>query len=145
MVSGQTAAGTQAGMRELGAHGAFYRLARFAALGAACLTLANCSGGPGKIDPKYGVAASERVVSVGERAPKAFAGANDPPCLTLNSHGVPSDTASGAGRMVAISSATFMPNLRISERFIIVPFSIRYIQSVTSSTCPPASLGRRMR
>ena len=33
-------------------------------------------------------------------------------------------------RSVAISSATFMPNLRISERFRITPFSVKYIQSV---------------
>jgi rare lipoprotein A len=45
-------------------------LACLAALGAGCLVLANCSGGPGRIDPKYGVTASERVVDIGERAPK---------------------------------------------------------------------------
>lgn len=57
-------------MGHLGAHGAFVRLARFAALGAAGLALANCSGGTGRIDPKYGVASSERVVPLGKRAPK---------------------------------------------------------------------------
>ena len=57
-------------MGELGAHGAFYRFARLAALGTGCLALANCSGGVGRIDPKYGVSASERVVPLGERAPK---------------------------------------------------------------------------
>ena len=57
-------------MGDLGAHGAFVRLARLAALGAGCLALANCSGSLSRIDPRYGVAASERVVPVGERAPK---------------------------------------------------------------------------
>lgn len=57
-------------MGDLGAHGAFYRLARLAALGAGCLALANCSSGVGRLDPRYGVAASERVVPLGERAPK---------------------------------------------------------------------------
>ncbi len=57
-------------MGELGAHDAFYRLACLAALGAGCLLLANCSGGPGRIDPRYGVASSERAVPLGQRAPK---------------------------------------------------------------------------
>jgi peptidoglycan lytic transglycosylase len=57
-------------MGELGANGAFYRFARLAALGAGCLALANCSSGVGRIDPRYGVSASERVVPIGERAPK---------------------------------------------------------------------------
>ena len=48
-------------------------------------------------------------------------------------------------RIVATSSATLMPNLVNWLRFMIVPFSIRYIQSVTSSTCPPASGVSRMR
>lgn len=54
----------------LGPHRAFRRLARLAALGAGLLVLANCSGGPGRIDPRYGVSASERVVAIGQRAPK---------------------------------------------------------------------------
>jgi rare lipoprotein A len=57
-------------MGDLGAHGAFYRFARLAALGAGCLALANCSTSVSRIDPKYGVTASERVVPIGERAPK---------------------------------------------------------------------------
>ncbi len=57
-------------MGELGAHGACYRLARLVALGTGCLALAHCSSGIGRIDPKYGVAASERVVPIGKRAPK---------------------------------------------------------------------------
>ncbi len=57
-------------MGQLGAHGAIHRLACLAALGAGCLVLANCSGGPGRIDPKYGVSSSERVVPIGKRAPK---------------------------------------------------------------------------
>jgi len=39
------------------------------ALGAACLALANCAGG-GRLDPKYGVSASARVVEPGEAIPK---------------------------------------------------------------------------
>lgn len=57
-------------MGHAGANGTCIRLARLAALGAVCLTLAHCSGGPGRIDPKYGVASSERVVPLGKRAPK---------------------------------------------------------------------------
>jgi rare lipoprotein A len=46
-------------------------LARLVALGAGCLALANCSGGlSGKLDPRYGVAASARVVEPGEPVPK---------------------------------------------------------------------------
>jgi rare lipoprotein A len=51
----------------------FCRAARFAAAAAACLTLAHC-GSAGKLtnrlDPKYGVAASPRVVQPGEPVPK---------------------------------------------------------------------------
>jgi rare lipoprotein A len=56
-------------MGESGACGAFGRLAQFVALGAACLALANCAGG-GRIDPRYGVAASPRVVEPGQPVPK---------------------------------------------------------------------------
>lgn len=35
-----------------------------------CLALASCGKAPGKVDPKYGVSASPRVVQLGERAPK---------------------------------------------------------------------------
>ncbi len=46
-------------------------LARLAALAACSLALANCSGGlSGKFNPKYGVAASARVVEPGEPVPK---------------------------------------------------------------------------
>jgi len=46
-------------------------LARLCALLAGCLALANCSGGlSGKIDPRYGVMASARVVEPGETVPK---------------------------------------------------------------------------
>jgi rare lipoprotein A len=45
--------------------------ARLAALAAGSLVLANCSGGmSGKVDPKYGVAASARVVDPGKPVPK---------------------------------------------------------------------------
>ncbi len=57
-------------MGELGAQGAFYRFLRLVALGAGCLALAHCSSSVGRIDPRYGVAASERVVPLGHRAPK---------------------------------------------------------------------------
>lgn len=45
------------------------RAARFAAVAGACLTLAQC-GSANKLDPKYGVAASPRVVQPGEPVPK---------------------------------------------------------------------------
>lgn len=59
-------------MGELGAYGSSGRLARLLVLGAACLFLANCSNGrmAGKIDPRYGVAASPRVVEPGQPVPK---------------------------------------------------------------------------
>jgi rare lipoprotein A len=47
------------------------RLARLAAVAAGGLALANCSGGlSGKIDPRYGVAASPRVIEPGQPVPK---------------------------------------------------------------------------
>jgi len=45
------------------------RAAQFAALGAACLMLANCSSGS-RVDPRYGVSASARTVEPGEPVPK---------------------------------------------------------------------------
>lgn len=46
-------------------------MAQLAYLAAGCLVLAGCSGGvSSKIDPKYGVAASPRVVKPGEPVPK---------------------------------------------------------------------------
>ncbi|MDI1346603.1 MAG: septal ring lytic transglycosylase RlpA family protein [Pseudolabrys sp.] len=45
-------------------------LARLAAVAAGSLVLANCSGGPGRLDPKYGVSASARVVEPGQPVPK---------------------------------------------------------------------------
>jgi peptidoglycan lytic transglycosylase len=57
-------------MGHSGAYGHCVRLARFLALGAGALALANCAGGPGRIDPRYGVAASERVVQPGQPVPK---------------------------------------------------------------------------
>jgi len=46
------------------------RVVSVLALGAGALALANCSGGPGHLDPRYGVAASTRVVEPGEPIPK---------------------------------------------------------------------------
>jgi peptidoglycan lytic transglycosylase len=48
------------------------RIARLFVLGASSLALANCSNGymAGKIDPRYGVAASARAVEPGEAVPK---------------------------------------------------------------------------
>jgi rare lipoprotein A len=51
--------------------GAIGRLARLAAVAAGGLALANCSGGlSGKIDPRYGVSASARVIEPGQPVPK---------------------------------------------------------------------------
>jgi peptidoglycan lytic transglycosylase len=49
--------------------GAFCTSARFVVLGAGCLALANCSSSS-KLDSKYGVSASERVIAPGEPVPK---------------------------------------------------------------------------
>jgi peptidoglycan lytic transglycosylase len=58
-------------MGGLGGNGRLSRLARLLGLGAGCLALANCSSGlSGRVDPKYGVAASARVVKPGEPVPK---------------------------------------------------------------------------
>ena len=49
------------------------RAARFAAVASACLTLANCGSASkltNKLDPKYGVSASPRLVESGEPVPK---------------------------------------------------------------------------
>jgi rare lipoprotein A len=43
---------------------------RAALIAAAALVLANCSGGLGSVDPKYGVSASKRVVEPGQPVPK---------------------------------------------------------------------------
>jgi rare lipoprotein A len=63
--------------RGMGRFGAFNNIglaqaARLSALGLTGLVLANCSGGQmsGKIDPRYGVAASARVVEPGQPVPK---------------------------------------------------------------------------
>ena len=62
--------GDRAGMGYLGAFVGSRRSARLVVLGAGCLVLANCSGGAGRIDPRYGVAASARVVEPGQPVPK---------------------------------------------------------------------------
>jgi rare lipoprotein A len=60
------------GMGHLGVTGNRGRLVRALILGAAATTLANCAGGniAGRIDPRYGVAASARVVDPGQPVPK---------------------------------------------------------------------------
>jgi rare lipoprotein A len=56
---------------EVGGIGQFSRTARLFVLAAASLALANCSGGvSSKIDPKWGVSASARVVEPGQPVPK---------------------------------------------------------------------------
>ena len=45
-------------------------IVRVSAAGACCLMLAHCSQAPGKLDPKYGVSASPRLVGQGEPVPK---------------------------------------------------------------------------
>jgi rare lipoprotein A len=58
-------------MGGMGGIGQLSRLAQLLGLGAACLALAHCSSGPtARIDPRYGVAASARVVNPGEPVPK---------------------------------------------------------------------------
>lgn len=48
----------------------FSRSMRILALVIGCLALANCAKYSGRIDPRYGVAASERVIPLGEPVPK---------------------------------------------------------------------------
>ena len=58
-------------MGESGGKGGFCLIARLAGLVAASVALANCSGGlSGRVDPKYGVSSSARVVAMGEPVPK---------------------------------------------------------------------------
>ena len=58
-------------MGGFGGNGGIGRFAQLVALGAACLTLANCSSGlSSRVDPKYGTSASARVVAPGEPVPK---------------------------------------------------------------------------
>jgi rare lipoprotein A len=44
--------------------------ARFGAAAGVCLVLADCGQAPGRLDPKYGVSASARVVQLGQPVPK---------------------------------------------------------------------------
>ena len=59
-------------MGGLGGNGGLSRIARLLGLGAGCLALANCANSniAGRIDPKYGVSASARVVEPGQPVPK---------------------------------------------------------------------------
>ena len=55
----------------LSGNGVIGRFARLAAVAAGGLALANCSGGlSGKLDPRYGVSASARVIEPGQPVPK---------------------------------------------------------------------------
>ena len=56
-------------MGGIGGNRGIGRLAQLLALAVGCLALANCSGG-GKLDPKYGVSSSARVVEPGDPVPK---------------------------------------------------------------------------
>lgn len=57
-------------MGGLGDNGRVVLCARLLAVAAGGLLLANCSGSTSKLDPKYGVSASARVVEPGEPVPK---------------------------------------------------------------------------
>jgi rare lipoprotein A len=58
-------------MGGFGGKGVIYRIARLVGLAAGCLALASCSSGlSSRIDPKYGVSSSARVVGLGEPVPK---------------------------------------------------------------------------
>ena len=58
-------------MGGFGGKGGFCLVIRLVGLAAGCLALANCSGGlSGRVDPKYGVSTSSRVVEPGEPVPK---------------------------------------------------------------------------
>src|SRR6476659_5208371 len=56
-------------MARSGGYGALCRLLSLVALSAGALALAGCAGG-GKVDPKYGVSASARVIEPGQPVPK---------------------------------------------------------------------------
>ncbi len=45
-------------------------IARLGAVGGCCVLLAQCGQAPGRLDPKYGVSASPRLVALGEPVPK---------------------------------------------------------------------------
>src|ERR1035437_8651475 len=58
-------------MGGFGGKGGFCLIARLIGLVAGCLALANCAGGlSGRVDPKYGVSSSARVVEPGQPVPK---------------------------------------------------------------------------
>ena len=58
-------------MGGFGGRSALWLLARLAGVSAGALALANCSGElSGKIDPRYGVSSSERVIEPGQPVPK---------------------------------------------------------------------------
>jgi len=58
-------------MGGFGGNGRLSRIGCLLGLGAACLALANCSSGlSGRVDPKYGVHASARIIEPGQPVPK---------------------------------------------------------------------------
>ncbi|MDO9413657.1 MAG: septal ring lytic transglycosylase RlpA family protein [Pseudolabrys sp.] len=57
-------------MGDVGDSGRVFMLARLLAVAAGSLALANCSGTTSKVDPKWGVSASARVVEPGQPVPK---------------------------------------------------------------------------
>src|SRR5450631_3969745 len=58
-------------MGGFGGDSGFCLVIRLVGLAAGCLALANCAGGPSsRVDPKYGVSTSSRVVEPGEPVPK---------------------------------------------------------------------------
>src|SRR5664279_75501 len=58
-------------MGGFGGNNGFCLVIRLVGLAAGCLALANCAGGPSsRVDPKYGVSTSSRVVEPGEPVPK---------------------------------------------------------------------------
>lgn len=57
-------------MTNVGDNGRIARLARLLAMAVGALALANCSGASSKVDPKWGVSASARVVEPGQPVPK---------------------------------------------------------------------------
>jgi hypothetical protein len=86
----------------LGAFIGSRRFARLVVLGVGS-SLANCSGGAGRIDPRYGVAASPRVVEPGcrcRRRRRLIASANPTPSLAVFTPEETSITARSAGFVV---------------------------------------------
>lgn len=58
------------GMGSRGVAGGVGLVGRIGAIAAGCLVLAQCGQAPGRLDPKYGVSASPRLVQFGDPVPK---------------------------------------------------------------------------